>query len=123
MLTNIVDNAVHYTLRGGSVDVSVKENDGQAMLIITDTGPGIPAAERERVFDRFYRSNVHSGEGSGLGLAIVQRIAQRHGAKVELSEGAAGRGLRVVVRFCGEPAIDAVSPGRSATSPGRTFSL
>lgn len=99
LLANLIDNAVHYTPRGGAVDVAVFVRDGQACWIVTDTGPGIPADERQRVFDRFYRRDVAGAAGSGLGLAIVQRVAQRHGATVELADGAAGRGLRVTVRF------------------------
>jgi two-component system OmpR family sensor kinase len=66
---------------------------------VGDTGPGIPPADRERVFDRFYRGDTAGETGSGLGLAIVSKVAQRHGASVELGEGSGGRGLRVSVRF------------------------
>ena len=102
MLGNLVDNAIHYTPSGGTVDVGVAAKDGQACLIVTDTGPGIPAEERERVFDRFYRSETAGVPGSGLGLAIVRKIAQRHRASVDLGPGAGGRGLKVTVRFPGE---------------------
>jgi len=101
MLGNLVDNAINYTPPGGAVDVEVAANDGQACLIVTDTGPGIPAAERERVFDRFYRRETAGVPGSGLGLAIVRKIAQRHRATVDLDAGAGGRGLKVTVRFPG----------------------
>ena len=99
MLGNLVDNAIKYTPRGGVVDVAVTTADGRACWVVTDSGPGIPAAERERVFDRFYRHETAGVTGSGLGLAIVQRIAQRHRAAVELADGTNGRGLRVTVRF------------------------
>jgi len=69
-----------------------------ARLEVTDSGPGIPPADRERAFDRFYRrANAPEG-GSGLGLAIVKAIADRHGARVSL-EDAPGGGLRVNVSF------------------------
>jgi two-component system, OmpR family, sensor kinase len=99
MLGNLVDNAIKYTPRGGVVDVAVTNAEGRACWVVTDSGPGIPAAERERVFDRFYRHATAGVTGSGLGLAIVQRIAQRHRAAVELADGTNGRGLRVTVRF------------------------
>lgn len=100
LLSNLVGNAVHYTPAGGSVDVAVTAESGQPTSTVTDTGPGIPPAERARVFDRFYRRQDESAaEGAGLGLAIVQRIAQRHGADVELQDGADARGLKVVVKF------------------------
>ena len=63
-----------------------------------DAGPGIPAEERERVFDRFYRRASGDETGSGLGLAIVRSIAERHGAEVTLGDSPLG-GLRVTVRF------------------------
>jgi signal transduction histidine kinase len=99
MLGNLVDNAIHYTPRDGTVDVEAALDRGQASLSVTDTGPGIPVEERERVFDRFYRRAAAGESGSGLGLAIVRKIAQRHRACVELGAGAGARGLKVTVRF------------------------
>jgi len=99
MLGNLVDNAVRYTPSGGTVDVTVSRDGSHACVAITDTGPGIPPSARERVFDRFYRHQSGDAQGSGLGLAIVRRIAQRHGATIELADGPGGAGLKVVVRF------------------------
>ena len=67
-----------------------------ACLEVIDSGPGIPAADRERAFDRFYRRAGSPAGGSGLGLAIVRAIAERHGARVSLQD-AAGGGLHVTV--------------------------
>ena len=67
-----------------------------AELIVQDDGPGIPAAERARVFDRFYRVPEAPTGGSGLGLAIVAEIAQSHGAHVSLEDAAPGLRVRVV---------------------------
>jgi two-component system sensor histidine kinase TctE len=69
------------------------------VLEVEDDGPGIPAEEREKVFERFYRIPGGSPEGCGLGLAIVREIAQGHGATVAAREGAGGRGACMIVSF------------------------
>jgi len=100
LVGNLVDNAIRYTPGGGRVVLDAyRVSDGAALLQVCDTGPGIAAAERSRVFDRFYRLPGSGVEGSGLGLAIVKQIADAHGASVELGEGEGGRGLRVTLRF------------------------
>jgi signal transduction histidine kinase len=98
LLRNLVDNAIRYTPAGGRVLVAIKGRT----LSVTDSGPGIPASERQRVFDRFHRLAGQDTEGSGLGLSIVARIAERHGAQVRLADGdgeAGNAGLRVSVEF------------------------
>lgn len=99
LLRNLVDNAVRYTPEGGTVDVAVGAESGTPVMEVADSGPGIPAAERERVFDRFYRASGQDLPGSGLGLAIVKSVADRHGATIELSDGPGRRGLSVRVVF------------------------
>ena len=99
LLMNLVDNAIRYTPAGGRVDVASYREGARAVLAVTDTGPGVPPEERERVFDRFYRRVGSETSGSGLGLSIVRDIAQRHGAQVMLDSGPAGRGLSVCVVF------------------------
>src|SRR5882757_2207523 len=84
LVRNLVDNAVRYTPPHGSVQVRSRSTPGEAVLEVTDTGPGIAPADRERVFDRFYRRAAAQENGSGLGLAIVKAIAERHGASVVL---------------------------------------
>lgn len=96
---NLVDNAVRYAGEGGRVDVSVLPAATGASLVVADDGPGLPAEERQRVFDRFYRSLGTGQEGSGLGLSIVARIAELHGATIALGPGLCGRGLSVTVGF------------------------
>jgi two-component system OmpR family sensor kinase/two-component system sensor histidine kinase QseC len=97
-LRNLVDNAIRYAPPGSRIDVGVGSDDGAAWLRVDDAGPGIPAAERERVVDRFYRRAASGEEGSGLGLAIVRSVADRHGATLSLDDSPAG-GLRATLRF------------------------
>lgn len=109
LLNNLVENALRYTPAGGVVDVEADTQDGQPALRVVDDGPGIPHAERERVFDRFYRGEdartfARDSGGSGLGLAIVRAIADRHGASVSLCTPGSGRGLEVRVVFPSPPA-------------------
>lgn len=99
LLRNLLDNAVKYAPAGGRVDLSLVTEDGAPCLVVEDSGPGIPPAERQRVFDRFYRVAGTEAAGSGLGLAIVQAIAARHGASVQLDGSERLGGLRAQVRF------------------------
>lgn len=105
LLNNLVDNALRHTPVGGRVDVGASMENGRPCLSVTDSGPGISVAERQQVFNRFYRGrNPHNGHadsgaphGSGLGLAIVQAVAERHGAEIRLEDGPGDTGLRVSV--------------------------
>ena len=100
LLRNLLDNAVKYTPAGGQIDVSIELRDGQAVLTVEDSGPGIAEEDRPRVFDRFFRASDAAPEtGSGLGLAIVKVIAERHGATLALGHSEHLGGLRVEVRF------------------------
>jgi two-component system OmpR family sensor kinase len=99
LLSNLLDNALRYTPRGGRIDVAVERADDAATLEVADSGPGIPAEERARVFDRFVRGRDVHEPGSGLGLSIVKRIADAHHATVSLDTAAEGSGLVVRVRF------------------------
>ena len=95
-LRALLDNLVVNALRYGASPVTVRTRragGAEAALEVEDAGPGIPAAERERVFDRFYRGEATAEGGTGLGLAIVRRIAQGHGGRIELLDGAGGKGL------------------------------
>jgi two-component system OmpR family sensor kinase len=99
LLRNLVDNAIKYTPSGGTVDVSVIAAQGGLAVTVEDSGPGIPAEERGRVFDRFYRVPGSDAAGSGLGLAIIKAIAERHGATLTLGASARLGGLDATVRF------------------------
>ena len=104
LLRNLLDNAIRYTPAGGRVALSIRTTGQHLQLAVTDTGPGIPADQRQRVFDRFHRGDHHDDYGCGLGLAIVQRIAELHGARLELQDGDGGNGLRVIVSLPREAA-------------------
>lgn len=99
MFSNLIENAILYTQNGGKVTVRIEDKD-VAALVVEDNGPGIPEQERERVFERFYRSvENHNVEGSGLGLAIVREIAEAHDADVTLYTGPGGVGTSIAVEF------------------------
>ncbi|MHB8813486.1 MAG: sensor histidine kinase [Steroidobacteraceae bacterium] len=99
VLDNLLDNAVRYTQPGGRVDVSVREAEGTAVIDVSDTGPGIPAADLERVFSRFYRVRASDAQGSGLGLAIARAAAQRCRSSIELCNRLPAAGLIARVRI------------------------
>ncbi len=99
MLGNLIDNALRFTPEGGQVDVAIKKSDQTALLEVLDNGLGIPAAERQRVFARFYRRPGTNSVGSGLGLAIVQEVITRHRGEVALAERENSPGLKVTVRL------------------------
>lgn len=99
MLSNLVENAVRYTSKGGRVDVSLRLSDHFAQFEVKDNGQGIPVAERDKVFARFYRRPGTVETGSGLGLAIVQEIVKRHGGKITLDHGDNQMGLKVRVHL------------------------
>jgi signal transduction histidine kinase len=117
LIRNLVDNALQYTPRGGTVTVRLLADPfGQVLVLqVEDNGPGIPEAERELVFQPFYRALGTEVDGSGLGLAIVREIAERHAASVSV-ESTHPRGptpgTRVTVRF----AVPA-SPPRPDAAP------
>jgi signal transduction histidine kinase len=98
MVANLVENAVRYARSG--VSVRVAENGAEAVLTVADDGPGIPAADRDRVFDRFTRlddARDRGSGGTGLGLAIVREGVRRHGGTVTLGEADPSPGLVVTV--------------------------
>lgn len=106
LVRNLVDNAIRYTPPAGRVDLCIQAEKGQASLQVSDSGPGIAQAERQRVFDPFYRILGNEEIGSGLGLSIVKTLADRMGATVALQHTDEKRqaGLRVNVRFVGRDA-------------------
>lgn len=93
VLKNALDNALSYTPSLGQVTVRSYIDTNDVVIEISDTGPGIPESELERVFDPFYRVEGSSGDGSGLGLAIAQAAARRLGGKVYIYNGSNGKGV------------------------------
>lgn len=101
VITNILDNALRYTPKGGRVSISTKYSGGQIEINIEDSGEGVSPEEANHLFDRFYRadpSRTRDEGGSGLGLAIAKSIVEMHRGKI-WAESEAGRGLKVVIRL------------------------
>ncbi len=103
-LANILDNAVKYTPAGGAIMLRVRRrSSGEIEFSVTDTGPGVPDGDRERVVERFVRlENSRNEPGAGLGLSLVAAVAEAHGGRLELAEGPGkvgemGPGLRVAL--------------------------
>ncbi len=104
-LANLLHNALRYTPSGGQVTVSVRACDGEAWMTVSDSGPGMPDAERGRAGERFFRASNASQPGSGLGLAIVRSIAERHRGRLVLQDAReGGLAVSVVLPLAGDPA-------------------
>jgi two-component system sensor histidine kinase TctE len=103
LLTNLVDNALHYIPTGGRVTVRSRREGDACIMEVEDDGPGIPVDERDRVFDRFYRRAGSPGDGCGLGLSIVREIAELHGGRVDIVDAASPTGACVRVTLPAAP--------------------
>ena len=101
LVDNLVDNAIKYSPADGLVQVSLRREAGQAVLAVSDQGPGVAPALRERVLDRFFRDPNQTQSGSGLGLSIAQAVARQHGGSIALRDAGQGpgHGLLVEVRL------------------------
>jgi len=95
---NLIDNAIRYTPTNGAVRASVACSEGEILLTIEDSGPGIAPENRLRVFNRFFRLEQSDQTGSGLGLSIVKTIAEQHRASIALDSSPLG-GLKVSIKF------------------------
>src|SRR5205085_4623636 len=84
-LFNLISNAIKFTPAGGSIRLEARRDAGELILAVTDTGVGIPAADQERVFEKFERGNPHAREsGAGLGLSLVKSLIELHGGSVSI---------------------------------------
>lgn len=99
LMRNIVENAIHYSTQGESIDIRVYRRGAHGILEVEDRGPGIPDAEKTRAFRRFWRIPGTQGFGTGLGLSIVQRVIELHGGEISLRDGRDGIGLCVAASF------------------------
>lgn len=104
MLRNLIDNALKYTDPGGNAHVTLYAQDNVIRLSVCDDGIGIAPAQRDKLFDSFYRAAAHHAEGSGLGLAIVKWVAEAHHATIEISEGQDSKGTCFTILFQPAPA-------------------
>ncbi|MCJ8517730.1 two-component system sensor histidine kinase TctE [Pseudorhizobium tarimense] len=99
LLKNLINNSLLYAGCGAEITVRTRTEDGQVILEVEDNGPGIPPEMREAALQRFERGGRSDDMGSGLGLPIVEEIARLHGARLDLLDGAAGKGLVVRLVF------------------------
>ena len=107
-LSNLVDNAIKHGRDGGVVIMRLDQKDGEAVLSVSDDGPGIPSEQFEHVFKRFYRlERSRSTPGNGLGLSLVAAVARLHGASIRLFDNAPG--LRIELHF---PSIDDIGEAK-----------
>lgn len=99
LLRNLIDNAINATPNGGRISVKLELTAQGPLLQVEDTGPGVPEAERQRIFERFYRLPESSAQGSGLGLSIVQSIVTIHAGSISLTPREQGSGLLVSIQY------------------------
>jgi two-component system sensor histidine kinase GlrK len=100
IVDNLIGNAVKFTPAGGSVSVLARASGDQALIDVIDSGPGVPAEERESIFDSFFRGRARSSarvEGSGLGLAIAREFVEAHGGRISVLAEARGGHFRVAL--------------------------
>lgn len=97
LLINLCDNAIRYTQAQGRIVLSAKEENNQVIIAVSDNGPGIAPEDRERIFDRFYRSLGTKTQGNGLGLAIVKRAVELHHGTIRVTEGLDGQGTSMQI--------------------------
>ena len=118
---NLLDNAIKFTPAGGRVLLLAERRGAEVAITVSDSGPGIPAGERARVTERFYRSEASRGTpGSGLGLALVQAVAQLHGGALMLEDAAPG--LRATMLFpVHDPPAEPDRPAQAQQSERRSM--
>jgi signal transduction histidine kinase len=103
LLETLLDNALRYTPEGGTVDVEMRATPEGPLILVLDTGPGIPPEALPRLFERFFRVEGQEAEGSGLGLSIADLIARRHGITLALANRSDRRGIEARLQFRPSP--------------------
>jgi two-component system, OmpR family, sensor kinase len=121
MVLNLIENAVKHTPPGTHIRVSTAAENGDAVLIVEDDGPGVPPELGSRVFERFVRGGRDGARGSGLGLSIVHSVAESHGGSVTLESSAEGGGARFVVRLPAAGVPPASGEAQTSTTTGSTI--
>lgn len=109
VLINLLSNAIRFSPEGGKVRTTLREKDGFAFIEVCDDGPGVPAEERELIFEKYHRAERDGGErgkGSGLGLAIARKIIELHGGRIALADKEEGRGCCFIIRMAAGKAGD-----------------
>ena len=117
LVANLVDNALRYAPAESAVTASVREHGGHIQLSVVDAGPGIPGAERERVFERFHRLADDPTPGSGLGLAIVKAIVERHHGSIRLEDASPDGGLAARVSMPAYASAEREAPLSAPSAP------
>lgn len=120
ILTNLLHNAAKFTPPGGSIRVELAREDGDAVVRVLDSGPGIPAAQIQRVFDMFTRINrpgVTAEGGLGIGLALARRLAEMHDGRLSVSSEGEGRGATFTLSL---PAARSIAPTKAEPTTGDT---
>ena len=113
VLQNLLDNAVQYTAAGGRITVRAAAGHREVAIAVADTGIGIPHAEQDRIFERFYRVDVprsREAGGTGLGLAIAKHLVEAHGGRIEV-QSEVGRGSTFSVFLPTDPASNDAGSG------------
>ncbi len=101
VLLHLLSNAVKFTPAGGRISINARQTDNEVLIKVSDTGVGIPLAEQDRIFDRFYRcerSIDDAAQGAGMGLAISKAVVERHGGTIRV-ESAPDEGTTMTVTF------------------------
>jgi signal transduction histidine kinase len=114
VVSNLVANAIRYTPDGGLVRISLRTRPGELTLEVADSGPGVPLARRQSVFDRY--AHGRNSDGSGLGLAIVRAIAELHGGQATVAQAPEGGALFVVT-------LPLVTPAGAAPRSTRSLAI
>ncbi|MDE6498016.1 MAG: response regulator [Muribaculaceae bacterium] len=128
ILMNLLSNAVKYTPEGGRIDINLAENDGKVELSVTDTGIGIPDADKERIFERFYQAHGNSAGGTGVGLHLTHQLVTLHNGTLTVADNPEGRGTRFTITLpaasctATDRDTDALFPGSQPVAAGQPLS-